>query len=117
VPLPLQEARKEAHLEESEVAGRLKSFRKRIDNLDADLIHILAERFLCTDEVGMLKATQALSSRDKAREERQFERARNMVVGAGSDPQIIEDILRFIIQIVVGRHKRIAKNTSWKDKG
>lgn len=95
-------------MEESEVIERLKTFRERIDNLDAALIHILAERFRCTDEVGLLKAKHALSSKDQDREKRQFARARSMAEGSGSDPQVIEDVLRFVIEKVVGRHERIA---------
>ncbi|WP_371921526.1 chorismate mutase [Pseudomonas sp. FW306-02-H05-BA] len=39
-----------------------------MDNLDAALVHILAERFKCTQRVGELKARLRLPSSDAARE-------------------------------------------------
>lgn len=35
----------------------LADLRRSIDNIDAALVHILAERFRCTQAVGKLKAT------------------------------------------------------------
>ncbi|MGV2129533.1 chorismate mutase [Agrobacterium vitis] len=95
-------------MKESEILKFLAPFRERIDNLDAALIHILAERFRCTDEVGLLKAKHALASRDHDREKRQFARVRSIAVESGSDPEVIEEILKFVIGQVVGRHERVA---------
>ena len=41
--------------------------RKTIDNIDAALIHILAERFRCTQKVGLIKAVHELPPADPAR--------------------------------------------------
>ena len=41
-------------------AEQLASYRKTIDNLDSALLHILAERFRCNEQVGHMKAEQAL---------------------------------------------------------
>lgn len=95
-------------METSEIQTLLAPVRQRIDNLDAALIHILAERFRCTDEVGMLKAEHALASKDHDRENRQFVRARSIAVESGSDPEMIEEILKFVISRVVDRHERMA---------
>ncbi|RUZ42027.1 chorismate mutase, partial [Mesorhizobium sp. M7A.F.Ca.CA.004.05.2.1] len=38
----------------------LADYRASIDNIDAALIHMLAERFRCTKAVGVLKATHGL---------------------------------------------------------
>ncbi|UIN53552.1 MULTISPECIES: chorismate mutase [Pseudomonas] len=43
-------------MENSDIARQLTTFRKTIDNIDAALIHLLAERFRCTDEVGLTPA-------------------------------------------------------------
>ena len=42
--------------------------RASIDNLDAALVHLLAERFKITRQVGQLKASLGLAPADPARE-------------------------------------------------
>ena len=49
-----------------EIKKQLAEFRQSIDNIDAALVHILAERFRCTKAVGMLKATHDLPPADPA---------------------------------------------------
>ena len=44
----------------------LSAYRKSIDNIDAALIHMLAERFRCTQAVGKLKAEHGLPPADPA---------------------------------------------------
>ena len=46
----------------------LADYRASIDNIDAALIHMLAERFRCTKAVGVLKAEHGLPPADPARE-------------------------------------------------
>lgn len=94
------------------VTTRLESYRQTIDNLDAALVHILAERFRCTNEVGILKAEHTLPSTDRGREERQFARLRELAVDSQIDPHVIEEILRYIIGEVVKRHDQIAHEYS-----
>src|SRR5699024_12878719 len=60
----------------SDIPAELESLRGSIDNLDAVLIHVLAERFKLTERVGRLKAHHALPAADAAREARQVERLR-----------------------------------------
>jgi chorismate mutase len=55
----------------------LASFRKSIDNIDAALIHILAERFRITKEVGAYKARTGMAPADPGREEQQIKRLRS----------------------------------------
>ena len=52
----------------------LQRYRESIDNIDAALIHILAERFRITKAVGAYKAENALPPSDPGREERQIAR-------------------------------------------
>ena len=54
--------------ETPEWRGELDALRGSIDNIDAALIHLLAERFKCTQKVGRLKARFALPPADPARE-------------------------------------------------
>jgi chorismate mutase len=92
----------------SEPDPKLASFRASIDNIDAALIHILAERFRITKAVGAYKAENALPASDPAREERQIERLRALAVAAQLDPEFSEKFLRFIIDEVIRHHEQAA---------
>ncbi|MFN3615049.1 MAG: chorismate mutase [Rubrimonas sp.] len=85
----------------------LGDLRRSIDNLDAILVHTLAERFRCTQEVGRLKAAHDLPPADPARESAQVERLRRMAAESGLDPEFAEKFLAFIIQEVIRHHERM----------
>ena len=84
----------------------LDSFRSSIDNIDAALIHILAERFRITKAVGAYKAAHALPASDPAREERQITRLRALAVDAQLDPEFSEKFIRFVIDEVIRHHEQ-----------
>jgi chorismate mutase len=84
----------------------LAGFRKSIDNIDAALIHMLAERFRITQAVGEYKAKVTLPPADPAREQRQIERLRALSEEANLDPEFSEKFLRFIIDEVIRHHER-----------
>jgi chorismate mutase len=86
----------------------LASYRASIDNIDAALIHILAERFRITKAVGAYKAANALPASDPGREERQIERLRRLAGDAQLDPEFSEKFLRFIIEEVIRHHQQAA---------
>jgi chorismate mutase len=82
----------------------LAGFRASIDNIDAALIHILAERFRITQAVGAYKAEKGLPPSDPSREERQIARLRKLAEEAHLDPEFSEKFLRFIIDEVIRHH-------------
>jgi chorismate mutase len=84
--------------------------RASIDNLDAALVHLLAERFKCTQAVGHLKAAHNLPPADPAREVSQIARLRKLAEDAHLDPAFAEKFLTFIIEEVVQHHKAIARD-------
>ena len=86
----------------------LASFRASIDNIDAALIHILAERFRITKAVGTYKAEHALPPSDPSREESQIARLRKLAGEAQLDPEFSEKFLRFIIDEVIRHHEQAA---------
>jgi len=91
-----------------EIRAQLLSYRQSIDNIDAALVHILAERFRCTKEVGVLKAKYKLPPADPAREEFQIERLRRLAKDANLDPDFAEKFLNFVIKEVIRHHEQIA---------
>lgn len=92
----------------TEPIAELTRLRGSIDNIDAALVHLLAERFRCTQQVGVLKATLGLPPSDPAREEQQMARLRNLAHDAGLDPVFAEKVLAFIIAEVIRNHGTIA---------
>ena len=90
------------------VKAQLASYRQSIDNIDAALVHMLAERFRCTKEVGVLKAKYKLPPADPAREEYQIARLRQLAEDAHLDPDFAEKFLNFVIKEVIRHHEQIA---------
>lgn len=86
--------------------------RRSIDNIDAALVHLLAERFRHTQRVGVLKATHGLPPADPSREQAQIERLRSLADDAGLDPVFAEAFLRFIVTEVIRHHERIRDEES-----
>ena len=86
---------------------QLRSFRASIDNIDAALVHLLAERFKITQAVGRYKAAAGLPPADPAREDQQVARLRALAVESGLDPAFTEKFLRFIVDEVILHHRRI----------
>ena len=90
--------------------AELEEIRASIDNIDAALIHLLAERFKATQQVGVLKAEQGMPPADPGREERQITRLRGLAADAGLDPVFAEKFLNFIIAEVIRHHVRISES-------
>lgn len=94
---------------DGEVQAELTRLRNSIDNLDAALVHLLAERFKCTQQVGRLKAEHNLPPADPSREAVQIARLRRLAEDAHLDPEFAEKFLAFIIEEVVRHHEAIAR--------
>jgi chorismate mutase len=87
---------------------QLRAYRASIDNIDAALVHLLAERFKITQAVGRYKAAAGLPPSDPAREQEQIARLRALAVESGLDPSFTEAFLRFIVSEVIRHHEAIA---------
>lgn len=94
---------------EEAVLAELTSLRESIDNIDAAVVHMLAERFKATQKVGRLKAAHKLPAADPTRERDQIRRLRELAAGAHLDPVFAEKFLNFIIAEVIRHHEAIAR--------
>ena len=73
----------------------LQAYRESIDNIDAALVFMLAERFKITQSVGRYKAETGLPPADPGRETDR----------ANLDPEFSEKFLRFVIDEVIRHHQ------------
>lgn len=87
----------------------LADLRQTIDNLDAVLVHTLAERFRCTQKVGLLKAEHKLPAADPDREARMIERLEHLSTDSGLDPEFARKFMRFIVDEVIHHHRQMQK--------
>ena len=92
-----------------EVMAELLAVRSSIDNFDAALVHLLAERFKATQRVGILKAKYQLPAGDPERELAQIGRLRDLAADAQLDPAFAEKFLNFIISEVIRNHQAISQ--------
>lgn len=93
---------------DDDVSAELNSLRSSIDNIDAALIHMLAERFKATQQVGKLKAEHGLPPADPEREKRQIARLRGLAEQAHLDPAFAEKWFNFVVAEVIHHHEQIA---------
>lgn len=90
------------------VMSELLDVRGSIDNIDATLIYLLAERFKATQKVGHLKAEHRLPPADPNRETAQIARLRRLAAEAHLDPAFAEKFLNFVIEEVIRHHQAIS---------
>jgi chorismate mutase len=87
------------------VPRELRDLRDSIDNIDAAMVYLLAERFRCTYKVGKLKARQGLLAGDPEREAEQLARLRHLAALSRLDPNFAEKFFRFVVREVVSHHE------------
>jgi chorismate mutase len=88
--------------------AELAELRQSIDNIDAALVHLLAERFKATQRVGRLKAERGLPPSDPERERTQIARLRALALDAQLDPAFAEKWFNFVVAEVIHHHEQIA---------
>jgi chorismate mutase len=95
---------------DDDVWTELHRLRASIDNLDAALVHLLAERFACTQQVGRLKAASGMPPADPEREAQQIARLRRLAEESRLDPEFAEKFLNFVVAEVLRHHEAIARD-------
>ncbi|GAA2780704.1 chorismate mutase [Streptomyces showdoensis] len=96
----------------STARAELGRIRDSIDNIDAAVVHLLAERFTHTRRVGELKARHGLPPADPGREARQIARLRSIAESARLDPEFAEKFLNFVVAEVIRHHESIARHAA-----
>ncbi len=86
----------------------LARLRSSIDNIDAALIFMLAERFRATKQVGVLKAEYGMPASDPTREEQQVARLRRLAEEADLDPEFAQKWFTFVVAEVIRHHTEAA---------
>ena len=83
----------------------LAGYRSSIDNIDAALMLMLAERFRITKQVGVHKASVGLPAADPEREQEQISRLGEVAASAGLEPSFSEKFLRLVFAEVRREHE------------
>ena len=94
--------------EPDDPTATLLNLRASIDNIDAALMYMLAERFRCTKQVGELKARHGMPASDPAREEKQIARLKTLAENADLDPEFAEKWFNFVVAEVIQHHTAAA---------
>lgn len=89
------------------VPVELLEVREKIDQIDAKLIEILAQRFALTQKVGMLKASKALNAVDAGREAQKLAKLQELCEAQGLNPELISELFTKIMAEVVKNHELI----------
>ena len=97
-------------LDNTEAFATLHRLRGSIDNIDAALVYLLAERFRATKQVGELKAAHRMPASDPAREEHQLARLRALALDADLDPEFAQKWFTFVVAEVIRHHVAAAED-------
>ena len=90
----------------------LAAHRSSIDEVDAALVRLLAERFRITHDIGVYKANNDLPPVDLVRQHQQVDGLRQIALAEGLDPDFCERFLHFVMDEVIRNHRRIAEAAS-----
>jgi len=84
----------------------LEQLRQRLNELDQQLVELIAERQHVVEKVGELKRTSGHATRDYAREKQVLDQARSRAAELGVAPDVAENVMRLLIQTSLTRQER-----------
>ena len=84
--------------------ANLTELRASIDEIDQQLIALLAQRFQYTEEIGVYKEKNGLNAQDPSREAQQFQKIAQYAEQYGLKPEYAEKIFRHLMDLVIARH-------------
>ena len=91
-------------------APDLSGLRDRIDQVDRQIIALIAERLRIVEEVAVAKLEAASPFRDREREERLLLRLREHATAAGIDPHQVEALYRVVMDMSVAHQEATVRN-------
>jgi chorismate mutase len=89
------------------VPAELLEIRDKIDQIDRELVQLLARRFALTHRVGMLKASRALDAVDAGREARKLDALRVLCAENKLNPELVTELFTKIMAEAVHNHNQI----------
>ncbi|MFM1897448.1 MAG: hypothetical protein RLZZ385_2522 [Pseudomonadota bacterium] len=81
--------------------------REQIDQIDAELVELLAKRFALTYQVGRLKARNRLEAVDPAREAGKLAALKSLSEERNLNPELVTGIFTAIMAEVVRNHRKL----------
>jgi chorismate mutase len=85
----------------------LQSLRAEVDEVDAQIVALLASRFRITSQIGKLKAMHGLTAMDPDREAAQEARFRTLAQDSGLNADLVVRVFRAVIDEVVRNHREV----------
>ncbi|NOZ82086.1 MAG: chorismate mutase [Candidatus Micrarchaeota archaeon] len=76
----------------------IRELRKKIDEIDSQIVLLLSKRFELGKRIGRIKRSAGLPIQDRSREAEVINRVRTLSTRSGAEPDAIEDIYRVIIK-------------------
>ncbi len=87
----------------------LGDLREQIDQIDSEIIDLLAMRFVITNKIGALKVKNKLEAQDKSREQEIVYRLKKRAEKTDLDSKLVEAVYGLIMAKVVANHKLMCK--------
>ncbi len=103
-------------MESQSVPAELQAAREQIDQIDRQIIELLARRFEQTHRVGMLKANNALQALDAKREAEKLAEITRLCEANNLSAELVTELFTQIMEEVVRNHKRLHKQLSEQQK-
>jgi chorismate mutase/prephenate dehydrogenase len=95
----------------------LDELRQRLNELDRQLIELMAERQSVVEKVGEHKVSSGRATRDYAREKRVLDGARNNARELGIQPDVAEEVMRLLIQTSLTKQERARVQAEGQGRG
>ena len=90
-----------------QMPAELLKVRSKIDQIDRQLVELLAVRFQLTRKVGLLKADQGLAAVDESREAQKLDELRELCQEQGLDSELVTELFKRIMEEVVKNHNKL----------
>jgi len=90
---------------------RISPLRKRIDEIDEQILCLLKERVNICENIGIIKREQGIPVRDRHRENEQYTRITGIASKLGLNPQEVRVVYQEIIAISIRAQERESYRT------